>query len=106
MSSGQDMEFDNNFTIDESEFAIKVDGLDNAPVENGLTFNENVQEIKFGDEKDNLLDSLKKDIVIKKEKKINFMDNMQGENLDVKLIKSDLEGVLKEMNKYKQYHKT
>ena len=105
-SSGQDMAFDNNFTIDESEFAIKVDGLDNEPVENGLTFNENAQEIKFGGEKDNLLDSLKKDIVIKKEKKINFMDNMQGEDLNVKLIKSDLEGVLKDLNRFKQYHKS
>jgi hypothetical protein len=34
------------------------------------------------------------------------MDNMQGENLDVKLMKSDLEGVLQELNKYKQYHKS
>lgn len=106
MSSGLDVAFDNDFAIDESEFAIKVDGLDNEPVENGLTFNENVQEIKFGDEKDNLLDSLKKDIVVKKEKKINFMDSMQGENLDLKLIKSDLEGVLKELNRFKQFHKS
>lgn len=103
MSSGLDFAFDNNFTIDESEFAIKVDGLEDEPVENGLTFSENSAEIKFGDEKDNLLDSLKKDIVVKNEKKINFMDNMQGENLDIKLIKSDLEGILKDMKKYKQY---
>ncbi|WP_410507274.1 hypothetical protein RSJ42_10625 [Methanosarcina hadiensis] len=103
MSSGLDFAFDNNFTIDESEFAIKVDGLEDEPVENEITFSENSTEIKFGDEKDNLLDSLKKDIVVKNEKKINFMDNMQGENLDIKLIKSDLEGVLKDMKKYKQY---
>jgi hypothetical protein len=103
---GLDEAFDNNFTIDESEFAIKVDGLDNESGENGLNLNQNAQEIKFGDEKDNLLDSLKKDIVVKKEKKINFMDNMQGENLDLKLMKSDLEGVLKELNKFKQYHKS
>lgn len=103
MSSGLDFAFDNNFSIDESEFAIKVDGLEDEPVENGLAFSENSAEIKFGDEKDNLLDSLKKDIVVKNEKKINFMDNMQGENLDIKLIKSDLEGILKDMKKYKQY---
>ena len=36
--------------------------------------------------RDSLLDSLKKDIVIKKEKKIDFMTSMQGENLDLKLI--------------------
>lgn len=101
-SSGLDAAFDNNFTMDESEFAIKVDGLDNEPVENSLSFNENVTEIKFGDEKDNLLDSLKKDIVVKKEKKIDFMDNMQGENLDLKTMKSDLEGVLNDLHKYKQ----
>jgi len=102
-----DMSFDNDFKLNENEFAIKVDGLDNEPApENNFAFSENTAEIKFGDEKDNLLDSLKKDIVVKKEKKINFMDNMQGENLDVKLIKSDLEGVLTELNKYKQYHKS
>lgn len=106
MSSGLDVAFDNNFTIDESEFAIKVDGLDNEPVENGLTFNENNTEIKFGDEKDNLLDSLKKDIIVKKEKKINFMDDMQGENLDLKMMKSDLEGILIDLKKRKQYHKS
>ncbi len=107
ISSDLDMSFDNDFKLDENEFAIKVDGLDNEPApENNFAFSENTAEIKFGDEKDNLLDSLKKDIVVKKEKKINFMDNMQGENLDVKLIKSDLEGVLTELNKYKQYHKS
>ncbi|MDQ1276211.1 MAG: hypothetical protein QG610_1786 [Euryarchaeota archaeon] len=106
ISSGLDVAFDNNFTIDESEFAIKVDGLDNEPVENGLTFNENNTEIKFGDEKDNLLDSLKKDIIVKKEKRINFMDDMQGENLDLKMMKSDLEGILIDLKKRKQYHKS
>jgi hypothetical protein len=107
MSSDLDMSFDNDFKLDENDFAIKVDGLDNEPVpDNNFAFNENTAEIKFGDEKDNLLDSLKKDIVVKKEKKINFMDSMQGENLDVKLMKSDLEGVLHELNKYKQYHKS
>ncbi|HOW13267.1 hypothetical protein [Methanosarcina sp.] len=107
ISSDLDMSFDNDFKLDENEFAIKVEGLDNEPApENNFAFSENTAEIKFGDEKDNLLDSLKKDIVVKKEKKINFMDNMQGENLDVKLIKSDLEGVLTELNKYKQYHKS
>ena len=61
------------------------------------------EEIKFGDESDNFLASLKKDIIIKKEKTINFMDNMQGENLDLKLMKSDLECVLKDLKKYRQY---
>ncbi len=107
MSSDLDMSFDNDFNLDDNEFAIKVDGLDNEPApENNFAFNENTSEIKFGDEKDNLLDSLKKDIVVKKEKKINFMDSMQGENLDVKLIKSDLEGVLKDLNRFKQFHKS
>lgn len=100
MSPDLDMSFDNDFKLDESEFAIKVDGLDNEPAENA--FNENITEVKFGDESDNLLDSLKKDIVVKKEEKINFMDNMKGENLDLKLMKSDLEGVLEDLNKYKQ----
>lgn len=103
MPSDPDASFDNNFTIDESEFAIKVDGLDDEPAENNFAFNENTSEIKFGDEKDNLLDSLKKDIVVKKEKKINFMDNMQGGNLDLKLMKSDLEGVLSEMRKFRKF---
>lgn len=102
-TSGLDTASDNNFKADESVSEIKVDGLNNQPVGNGLTFNENAAEVKFGGEKDNFLDSLKKDIIIQNEKKINFMDNMQGENLDLKLIKSDLEGALEQLNKYKQF---
>jgi len=103
MSLDLDASFDNDFKLDENEFAIKVDGLDDEPDENNFKFSENTEEIKFGDESDNFLASLKKDIIIKKEKTINFMDNMQGENLDLKLMKSDLEGVLKDLKKHRQY---
>lgn len=103
MFSDLDMSFDNDFKLDESEFAIKVDGLDNEPAENNFEFNENVTEVKFGDESDDLIDSLKKDIVVTREEKINFMDNMKGENLDLKLMKSDLEGVLNNLNKYRHF---
>ncbi|AGF95773.1 hypothetical protein [Methanosarcina mazei] len=103
MSLDLDASFDTDFKLDENEFAIKVDGLDDEPDENNFKFSGNTEEIKFGDESDNFLASLKKDIIIKKEKTINFMDNMQGENLDLKLMKSDLECVLKDLKKYRQY---
>ncbi len=106
MSSDLDRSYDNDLKIDENEFAIKVDGLDNKPDENNFSFNENSPEIKFdeeSDKSDNLLASLKKDIVVKTEKKINFMDNMQGNDLDLKVMKSDLEAVLKDLNKYKHF---
>lgn len=103
MSLDLDTSFNNDFKLDENEFAIKVDGLDDEPDENNFKFSENTEEIKFGDESDNFLASLKKDIIVKKEKTINFMDNMQDENLDLKLMKSDLEGVLKNLKKYRRY---
>ncbi|HWR25436.1 MAG TPA: hypothetical protein VN278_04285, partial [Methanosarcina sp.] len=92
-----------DLTIDENEFNIGFeDTNEEASPEGSLSFNANSKEIDLADEHDSLLDSLKKDIVTSHEKKVNFMANMQGENLDVKLIKSDLEDVLKNLRKYKQ----
>ncbi|HIH94972.1 TPA: hypothetical protein HA338_13465 [Methanosarcina acetivorans] len=103
MSSELDSSFDNDFNFDGSEFAIKVEGSDGELAENAFTFNDNPAEIKFEDESDSFLNSLKNDIIVSNEKKINFMDGMQGENLDLKLMKSDLEGVLKDLKKYRQF---
>jgi len=103
MSSELDSSFDNDFNFDGSEFAIKVEGLDNEPAEDTFAFNDNAAEIKFEDESDSFLNSLKNDIVVSNEKKINFMDGMQGEDLDLKMMKSDLEGILKDLKKYRQY---
>lgn len=94
---------DNDLMFDGNDFEIKIEGLVNEPAEDNLSFNADSTEIKFGEESDSLLASLKKDIVISKEKKINFMDNMQGEDLDLKLMKSDLEDVLEKLQKYRQY---
>ncbi|HIH75415.1 MAG TPA: hypothetical protein HA306_09760 [Methanosarcina sp.] len=102
MSLEMDESFENDLKFDGSEFTIKVESLDSEPAEANFSFNENSAEIKFGEDSDNLLDSLKKEIVINHEKKINFMDRMQGEDLDLKSMKSDLEGILKYMKKYRQ----
>jgi len=106
MSSEIDVSLDKDSMFNENEFEIKIEGLDNEPVEDSFSFNDNSAEIKFGDESDSLLASLKNDIVVSKEKRINFMDDMQGEDLDLKLMKSDLEGVLRDLNRFKQYHKS
>jgi hypothetical protein len=102
-SSELDSSFDNDLNFDGSEFDIKVEGLNNEPSESSLAFNEGTPEIKFGEESDSLLASLKKDIVVVNEKKINFMDSLQEEDLDIKLMKTDLEGVLKDLKRYRQY---
>jgi hypothetical protein len=106
MSSEIDTSSDNDLIFNENEFEIKIEGLDNEPVEDNFLFNDNSAEIKFGDESDSLLASLKNDIVVSKEKKINFMDNMQGEDLDLKLMKSDLEGILRDLKKYRRGSKS
>ncbi|WP_440947578.1 hypothetical protein ACSAZL_04715 [Methanosarcina sp. T3] len=103
MASELDSSFDDDFNFDGSEFAIKVDGLDDEPSENNFEFNDNAAEIKFDEDSDDLLASLKKEIIVTTEKKINFMDSMQGEDLDLKVMKSDLEGILKDLKKYRQY---
>lgn len=91
-----------DLVIDENEFNIGFEEPNaEAPPEGSLSFNANSSEIKI-DEHDSLLDSLKKDIVTSSEKKIDFMSNMKDENLDLKLIKSDLEDVLTNLKKYKQ----
>jgi hypothetical protein len=89
--------------IDENEFNVKFEEPNaEASPEGNLIVNTNSSEINIADEHDSLLDSLKKDIVTSSEKKVDFMANMKDENLDLKLIKSDLEDVLKNLKKYKQ----
>lgn len=106
ISSEIDVSLDKDSMFNENEFEIKIEGLDNEPVEDSFSFNDNSAEIKFGDESDSLLASLKNDIVVSKEKRINFMDDMKGEDLDLKLMKSDLEGVLRDLRKYRRGSKS
>lgn len=94
-----DLEFDKN------DFDIGFEELnDESPEENAL-FDSGAERIALGDDSDSLLDSLKKDIIVKKEKKIEFMTSMQGEDLEIKSLKSDLEGTLKRLKQFKQYSK-
>ncbi|KKG15607.1 hypothetical protein EO98_04500 [Methanosarcina sp. 2.H.T.1A.6] len=106
MASELGESLDNDLMFDGNEFDIKIDGLDNESDEDNFSFDDNSTEIKFGDESDSLLDSLKKEIVISKEKKVNFMGDMQGEDLDLKLMKSDLEGILRDLKKQGRYSKS
>ena len=99
-----DLEFDKN-DFDKNDFDIGFEELnDESPEENAL-FDSGAEKIALGDDTDSLLDSLKKDIIIKKEKKIDFMTSMQGEDLEIKSLKSDLEGTLKRLKQFKQYSK-
>jgi len=106
MSSELDESLEKDLMFDENEFDIKIEGLDNGPDEDNFLFNSNSSEIKFGDESDSLLASLKNEIVISKEKKVNFMGDIQGEDLDLKLMKSDLEGILRDLKKHNRYSKS
>jgi hypothetical protein len=103
MSSELGESFDNDLMFDENEFAIKVDGLDDEPAGDDFSFNDNSADIKFGEDSDDLLASLKKDIVVTTEKKVNFMNSLQGEDLELALIKSDLEDVLRDLKRFRQY---
>jgi len=92
-----------DLSFDKNEFDIGFGAMNDEPSEEDSLFGSGAEKIALGDDTDSLLDSLKKDIVVKKEKKIDFMTEMQGENLDIKLIKSDLQEILKNLKRYKQY---
>jgi hypothetical protein len=92
-----------DLTSDKSEFDIGFEALNNEASEDDLLFKGDSTKIVFAGESDTFLESLKKDIVITKEKKINLMNNMQGENLDVKVIRSELQDVLKKLKQYNEY---
>ncbi|MCQ1535934.1 hypothetical protein FTO70_09630 [Methanosarcina sp. KYL-1] len=89
--------------FDDNEFDIGFGAMEDESSEDDLLFSTGSEDLNFGDESDSLLDSLKKDIVITKEEKIDFMADMRGENLDLKLLKSDLEDVLGNLKKYRQH---
>lgn len=92
-----------DLSFDKEEFDIGFGAISDESFEEDSPFNTGAEKIALADESDNLINSLKKDIVVTKEKKINFMTEMQGENLDVKLMKSDLQDIIKRLKRYKQY---
>jgi len=91
-----------DLTFDDSEFDIGFGEMEDEQPQEDLLFNTGAEKIALADERDSLLDSLKKDIVISNENKIDFMTSMKGENLDVKLIKSELEDVSRTLKTYRQ----
>lgn len=95
--------FDSDLSLAKKEFDMEFGAMDDEFPEGDLFFKTTSGEGNLADKHDSLLNSLKNDIVINKEKKIDFMTSMQGENLDLKLIKSDLEDVLTQLKKYKRY---
>lgn len=92
-----------DLSFDKNEFDIGFGAMDDESSEEDSLFGSGAEKISFSDDSDSLLDSLKKDIVVKKEKKIDFMTEMQGENLDLKALKSELQDVLKMLRNYRQY---
>lgn len=92
-----------DLAFDKNEFDIGFGAMNDESSEEDSLFGSGSEKITLADEHDNLLDSLKKDIVVKKERKIDFMTAMQGENLDLKLIKSDLQDILDKLKRYKRY---
>lgn len=101
IKNNNDTSLNNDLAFDQSEFDIGFGAMDDESSGEDL-FNTGAEKIALSDDRDSLLDSLKKDIVISKENKIDFMTAMQGENLDLKLMKSDLEDVLKNLKRYRQ----
>jgi hypothetical protein len=92
-----------DLSFDKNEFDIGFGAMNDESSEEDSLFGSGPEKIAFADDTDSLLDSLKKDIVVKKEKKIDFMTEMQGENLDLKLIESELQDILKRLKNYRQY---
>lgn len=86
---------------EEDDFGLNLPDEDLS--DDDSSFTAATDEFSFEDDNDNFMESLKKDIVIKKEDKIDFMSAMEGENLDVEEIKSELQEVLTTLNKYKSY---
>jgi hypothetical protein len=93
---GTDLSFDKN------EFDMGFGEINDESSEDESLFNSGAENISLGDESDSLLDSLKKDIVVRNEKKIDFMTEMQGENLDITVIKSELQEAVKRLKYYRQ----
>jgi len=101
IKNNNDASLNSDLTFDQSEFDIGFGAMDDESSGEDL-FNTGAEKIALADGHDSLLDSLKKDIVVSKENKIDFMTAMQGENLDLKLMKSDLEDVLQNLKRYRQ----
>lgn len=115
-SEEPDLDFDDSLSsdlkIDDSDFDLGFGEFDNEASDDledsdeAFSYDDmsvDTDELSFEDDSDNLIASLKKDIVVKKEEKIDFMAEMRGENLDVKLLKSELEDVLGDLKKYGRY---
>lgn len=103
LNTDSNTDLSTDLSFDKNEFDIGFGEMNDESSEEDSLFGSGTEKISFTDDSDSLLDSLKKDIVVKKEKKIDFMTYMQGENLDVKVIKSELQEVLKNLKRYKQY---
>jgi hypothetical protein len=93
-----------DLSFDKNEFDIGFGAMSDESPEEDPLFSTGAEKISLTDDRDSLLDSLKKDIVVKKEKKTNFMSAMEGENLDTKGMESDLQEILKRLKKYKKYY--
>lgn len=101
IKTADDSSLNSDLSFDQSEFDMGFGDLPEESTEDDL-FNTGAEKIAITDDHDSLLDSLKKDIVISKENKIDFMTAMKDENLDLKSIKSDLEDVLQNLKRYRQ----
>ncbi|MGB9132597.1 MAG: hypothetical protein WCB90_08335 [Methanosarcina sp.] len=101
IKNNDDASLNSDLTFDNSDFDIGFESMDDESSGEDL-FNTGAEKIALADGHDSLLDSLKKDIVISKEAKIDFMTSMKGENLDLKLMKSDLEDILQDLKKYRK----
>ncbi|WP_462273447.1 hypothetical protein [Methanohalophilus sp.] len=88
---------------DEEDLGLNLPEEDPSDDDSSLT--AATDEISFEDDNDDFMESLKKDIVIEKEDKIDFMSAMEGQNLDIGEIKSELQEVLTTLNKYKDQSK-
>jgi len=103
LNSDGDAMLNSDLSFDKNEFDIGFGEMNDESSEEDPLFNTGSEKIALADDHDSLLDSLKKDIVVKKEKKIDFMTAMHGEDLDIQVIKSELQEMHKRLKKYKQY---
>jgi hypothetical protein len=103
-SENADMPLNNDFEIDTDDFDFGFETADDISPDGGdLGLEGNDYEIAFADENDSFMESLKKEVKVVKEEKINFMSGLEDENLDINKIKAELEDVLARLKKVQCY---
>lgn len=90
----QDNSLDNNFAFEMP---------DDNPSDDDFTHVVAVDDFSLDDDSDNFIESLKNDMIVDEVEKVNFMSEMEGVNLDIGVIKTELEEILASMKNFNHF---